>query len=266
MKVSLHIGINYAGSGHDLAGCINDAMDWSSLCSKHGFTSTTLLEQEATKSRMVSAIADLVHSLNSGDTGVITYSGHGSWLPDRSGDEPDGRDEVLCPFDMGKDGTNMLLDDDLFATFTAIHRQAKVFFVSDSCHSGTVFRMAPPTGQATRTRPRFLPPAHFLQDKELIARMERAYSRVPARSNAVLPRLIHLSGCRDTEYSSDAYIDNRPCGAMSHYAIKALDAAATKRTSYLEAFRVIRRSLPSWNYQQTPLLNAPASLRTSVVF
>ena len=34
------------------------------------------------------------------DSVVFTFAGHGSWLPDRDRDEPDARDEMMCPADV----------------------------------------------------------------------------------------------------------------------------------------------------------------------
>jgi hypothetical protein len=55
----------------------------------------------------------MIGAARSGDTLVITYSGHGTWVPDSSGDEPDGRDEALCPHDIATAGP--LLDDEIRA-------------------------------------------------------------------------------------------------------------------------------------------------------
>ncbi|MEZ5628493.1 MAG: caspase family protein [Rhodocyclaceae bacterium] len=59
-------------------------------------------------------------------------------MPDRSGDEADGRDEALCPHDIG-DG-QILLDDDLRALPDQRPAGVRVVLISDSCHSGSVTR------------------------------------------------------------------------------------------------------------------------------
>lgn len=266
MKKAVCIGINYARTDYALHGCLNDADDWGKLLGGHGFDVAVVTEQQATKHNIVTALSELVRGLKPGDVGAITYSGHGTWVPDLDGDEPDGRDECLCPIDMGDDGRNLILDDELHVIFKGIAAGAHVLFVTDSCHSGTVFRMAPPVGgRKSIRRPRFLPPAHFLLSTPAVTKMERAFGQAP-RTNAALPGLVHYAGCRDNEYSCDTEIDGRPCGAFSYVATRALAQAAAGGKAYVDAFREIRRHLPSWDYQQTPQFNALAALKKAKVF
>ena len=111
-KNALCIGINdYPGTGSDLAGCVNDAQDWRATLESRGYEVQMLLDAEASKAAMSDAIAGLIDQAVAGDTLVITYSGHGTWVPDTSDDETDARDEALCPHDIRTAGP--LLDDEL---------------------------------------------------------------------------------------------------------------------------------------------------------
>jgi hypothetical protein len=65
----------------------------------------------ATRANVASALTALIGEARPGDSLVFTFSGHGSWLPDESGDEPDGRDEMLCPHDVSRG--QYLMDDAL---------------------------------------------------------------------------------------------------------------------------------------------------------
>jgi len=113
MKRSLHIGINdYPGTQNDLSGCVNDANDWEEALKQHGFQTVSIVDGQAKKSNMVEAISKIVSDTGKDDIAVITYSGHGTWVADEDGDEPDGRDEALCPYDI-MDG-NILTDDELY--------------------------------------------------------------------------------------------------------------------------------------------------------
>lgn len=92
MKRSLHIGINdYPGTGSDLSGCVNDANDWRETLEARDFQATSLIDTEATKSNMHEAISKIVGDTGRKDIAVITYSGHGTWVPDEDDDEVDGR-------------------------------------------------------------------------------------------------------------------------------------------------------------------------------
>ena len=174
MKFALCIGINdYPGTNSDLNGCVNDANDWAAELGKRDFDVRLLLDAEATGEAMRGGIRERLAAAGSGDAVVITYSGHGTWVPDRDGDEPDRRDEALCPHDISANGP--LLDDELFDLFSERRRGTRVILISDSCHSGSVAKYAPATGTGSR-RIRFLAPGVFLRSAR---RRRRAGSPAP---------------------------------------------------------------------------------------
>src|SRR3954471_10097399 len=105
MKRALCIGINdYPGTENDLAGCRNDAEDWAAALTARGFDTRRLIDTAASGAAIRAAIHELLTTPAPGTAVVITYSGHGTWLPDTSGDEPDHRDEALCPHDIAANG------------------------------------------------------------------------------------------------------------------------------------------------------------------
>jgi uncharacterized caspase-like protein len=165
-RYALCIGINdYPGNGNDLAGCVNDAHDWAAALKRRGFKVKTLLNRAATGRRMRDEIAALLGRARAKDLVVVQYSGHGSFVPDRDGDERDAVDECLCPWDVASQGP--IVDDELAAIYGDRPRGVRLLMVSD--HSGTVARFAPirtpPTlasGRAPRRTVRFLPPLSFL--------------------------------------------------------------------------------------------------------
>ncbi len=220
-KRALCIGINdYPGTGSDLSGCVNDAQDWAGMLQGRGFEVTTMLDKDATKAKMASAMTELVKGAGYGDLAVITYSGHGTWVPDQDGDEADQRDEALCPYDINRG--NFLVDDELYDIFQQRQRGARVVFISDSCHSGTVSRMAPAIGD-NPVRVRFLPPETFLAPKALeVARhIPRAFAG-RSRANAAML----FSGCQDWEFSYDASFDGR-----AERGVHLRGAAGARRSS-----------------------------------
>jgi hypothetical protein len=262
MKKGLCIGLNYPGTEYELAGCVNDAHDWADLLRKQGFQVDLLLNGDATRTAILGHLRALLAQLKPVDTAVVCYSGHGTWVPDKDGDEPDGRDECLCPADMGDDGRNLIVDDELSELFLKVPAGAKVVFLTDSCHSGTVFRFA----GGGRRRIRFIPPSHFLKRADLQQAMVRAYGQSARRSNTPLPGVIHFSGCKDSEYSCDAEFGGRPNGAFTKAALAAFETALRQNGTYMDVGRNLRAVLPSWEYPQTPQLNAPTGLKRTRVF
>lgn len=277
MPNALCIGINnYPGTGSDLHGCVNDANDWAQVLKNRGFSTSLLLDGKATRSAMIKAMTSIVTSAKPGETAVITYSGHGSWQADQDGDEPDMRDEALVPADYPT--TGLLLDDDLFTVFSQNAAGSRIVFLSDSCHSGSVTRMAPPLGgEGTQQRDqiRFMAPEVILKGKEQEMRRARKAEKKPkttkeekaeqvsARAASGETALL-ISGCADTEFSYDAYFNNRPNGAMTRVAIDALAKLDAKAT-YAQWHEAIRKSLPSTSHPQTPQLMASAQQLTWTV-
>jgi hypothetical protein len=256
------VGINdYPESNLDLTGCVNDAGDWQQVLEARGYHVQTLLDADATRARLLAALGALVSKASHGDTLVFTFSGHGSWLPDASRDEPDARDELLCPHDVMND--QFILDDDLCRLFEAKPADARLFMIADCCHSGTMTRYSPSAPAAVPTKARFLPPYVFARgDRNLERAIDRAVN-TPAPTRLAYPVLL-FAGCQDAELSYDSVFNGRPNGVFTRTAIDALQrrAPSTPR-AWLDE---IRLTLPSEAYPQTPQLFGATDALTGPMF
>jgi uncharacterized caspase-like protein len=107
----------------------------------------TLINKQATKSRIVTAFNSLTNRCRVGDVVYIHFSGHGQQVTDVNGDEwPDSLDEAWIPYDAyleygEKDrGEKHLIDDEINVLLTAIKNKigdkGKMLVVVDACHSG----------------------------------------------------------------------------------------------------------------------------------
>lgn len=265
----LCIGINRYGNGADLAGCVNDCLDWTTALRGRGAQVHNVTDADATGARIRALIGELAATLRRGQLGVVTYSGHGTWVPDEDGDEPDHRDEAICPVDLWTDG--VITDDELFGLFTSRVSGARLVFISDSCHSGSVNRFAGPLlyhvvdrhttmdGWDVDNRPvrltRFLGPSAFLTGDRLEQARAVAYSTGARRSRS---SALTLTGCRDSEYSYDAWFPTpgggqRANGAFTRVALDTL-RKMPQISSYRDWHTEIRRVLPSQDYPQEPQL------------
>lgn len=247
MKKAVCVGINnYPGVLNDLKGCVNDANDWAELLIEFGFDVQVFLDEQGIRENIKVALRDLVSSLKAGDYGVFTYSGHGTYNRDTSGDEPDNYDEALYVYD------GILLDDELREILNELLPQASLAFISDSCYSGTVTRVM---GDETHyAKPRFMP---VLGYDPLIPVKGRFLAE------AEMLELL-LTGCSDSELSYDAYINGRYNGAMSRYAIDAIKA--NPGATFNEFYGILRQALPSQEYPQTPQLEGSAENKSRVLF
>lgn len=260
-KNALCIGINnYPGTQNDLSGCVNDANDWEAELTSRGFTIEKMLDEQANKAAMTKAIGKLISSAKKGDTVAITYSGHGTWVPDSSGDEPDGRDEGLCPHDISKVGP--LLDDEIRGLFAQRAAGVRILLISDSCHSGSVTRGDESDLDPGMPRARFMPLQDWMQASELPRSPDRPKTLVGGMKRYGGDLL--LAGAMDTEYSWDTSFKGRPNGAFTYYALKTLRDG--KPSSYDAWFKLMQNYLPSTRLPQHPQIFGSATARRFKLF
>lgn len=131
---------------------------------KYGFTEAeihTLTGSQATRARILAEFRDwLVGDTLPGDRVFFLYSGHGSTVPDDNGDEEDGRDETIVPYDtqlLPNRTENQIRDDEFNALIEQLSGRLSVL-VFDSCHSGTVTRAVGETTPPEQLGARYLPP------------------------------------------------------------------------------------------------------------
>lgn len=131
-----------------LSGCVADARLWSEKLRALGFTTRLLVNGDATRDGILSAVDDLVGKSKAGDVLVLQYSGHGTTVPDENEEEEDGKDQAVCPFDFA-DG-HLLVDDDVAMSFTRLPAGVTLTCFFDCCHSGTITRFAVGDSPASR--------------------------------------------------------------------------------------------------------------------
>jgi uncharacterized caspase-like protein len=261
-KKALCIGINdYPGTGSDLAGCVNDANDWAAALTARGFAVTKLIDSQARRAAMLEALGRLIPDARAGDTLVITFSGHGTWQPDTSGDEPDGRDEALCPWDITTQGA--LIDDDIHSLFGKRAGGVRILLISDSCHSGSVTRGDESDIDPGMPRARFLPPSVWMPAGKLPRSENRPSVLISGLSRTGGDLL--LAGCKDTEFSWDTRFGGRPNGAFTYYALKTLKSLPSSAT-YDAWFKAIRDYLPSTQLPQSPQITGSRAAMKFRVF
>jgi len=275
-RSALCIGINdYPGTGMDLKGCVNDAEDWAAALAARGFSIERLHDAAATKSGIVAAIQKIIGAASGGDEVVITFSGHGTYAPDQDGDEPDGLDEAICPYDI-KSG-QVLIDDEIHALFSRRQDDVRIILISDSCHSGTVTRAAPADPAADGARPRFLPLGAWMPDAALprgIGGKELNELPITAAPSPWAGGLaltgggdLLMAGCEEgpNRFSYDGSFNGRPNGAFTYYALKALKTLLANAT-YSDWHAAIRQSLPSASFPQKPqIFGSPTARKFPVL-
>jgi hypothetical protein len=136
---ALVIGIDdYPAPLPKLKTAVNDAQSFASLLtSKYGFQVTTLLNQEATRDKILDAITHFRKALAENDSLLIYYAGHGTY--DRGTDKG-----YWLPVDADPDPlitSHDISADDLVTEVRGLAAR-HVIVISDSCFSGDLSRGA----------------------------------------------------------------------------------------------------------------------------
>lgn len=140
--MSVHVGVDKVDAAHygdefPLSSCVNDAQKMQEIAESLGYETQIYANEAATVANFTGFMRAAIDNLYAGDSLLITFSGHGSEIPNTSADEEaDGLDETLCFFD------RMLIDDELYALFGQFREGVNIHAVFDSCHSGTAAKDA----------------------------------------------------------------------------------------------------------------------------
>ena len=153
-KRALVIGISvYPQSGDNSWNSIhgtNDAELIVPVLKEQGFKTTKICNKDATARRIRQEIAKLIESCGRGDIVYLHFSGHGQPFEDLDGDEDDGWDESIIPYDAQKvyvkgkyEGSNHIIDDELHSYFqkmmSKVGSSGLVCVVIDACHAGNTY-------------------------------------------------------------------------------------------------------------------------------
>jgi len=273
-RYALLVGINkYAMPGADLRGCVNDVESmWERLTKLYHFDPDNirvLTDARATKANIIQRLEWLVQVAKAGDHLVFHFSGHGSQTRDRNNDELDDHlDELLCTHDMDWDDP---LTDDLLATYfkRVAKKGARLTFVADCCHSGTVDRGT--FGNPHPTGIRYLrPPVDIMlrSHGRSLQRKRVGWREVGVRSNDVTrinpQNHMLISGCRDDQTSADAYIDGEYQGALTATLTSVLDEMPD--ADWISIHQKVIGDLKAGRYSQIPQLSGPDDMLDVVPF
>lgn len=133
---------------------MNDLKYVKAALKKSGFSENnidTLVNEQATKNNMVQKLDRLIANVAKGDIVFFQFSGHGQQIEDDNGDEADGYDEALIPYDakaaydpVTYNGQNHFRDDLLGSKLQQIRNKigatGSLLVLLDACYSGTATR------------------------------------------------------------------------------------------------------------------------------
>ena len=277
---ALLVGLNhYPNSANNLKGCINDVLQTSKILQEaYGFDDARqirlLTDERATTKAIIDRLRWLVAGSRAGDVLVFHYSGHGSQVRDRHGDElDDGLDEIICPYDL--DWDHPFTDDDIHAIVADLAPGANLTVILDCCHSGTGLRVTTWPGAPIRPKSITPPPdiLHRTQPRIEDWGESRRLTMTQSTRDLALKRFgmkaaekgaILLAACRANQVSADAWIDGDFHGAFTYFTWKAAADVGFALT-YVDLVRRARHALHDAGYDQVPQLEGPAELLSQPV-
>lgn len=255
--MSLHLGLNavdpkhYGGWPGTLNACEADAEDMAAIAKSKKFSSKLLLTRQANRANVVGELGRAAKTLKAGDIFFLTYSGHGGQLPDKNGDEiDDHQDETWCLYD------GQVVDDELNEAYAKFAKGVRILILSDSCHSGTVAKMAfyrgmpkalPTTADEKPQRYRVMPDEVALktyrENKAFYDPILKDVKPVDTRTQ-VQASVLLISGCQDNQLSGDGAFN----GVFTGNLLAVWDNGAFTG-NYARFHRAIVRRMPP---EQTP--------------
>lgn len=256
IKRGLLIGINYTGTNSALRGCINDQenlakflhtksfLDKKDLILMNDFQKGDLYPTKLNILNQLNSLVEFCNNKNKKDEIllVFAYSGHGSYVRDNSGDELDGKDEVICPIDYSTGG--VIKDDNIKRYFIdRLGNNVKIIMLMDCCHSGTIVDLK----------------YNYTMDKK-----DSCIVYGNCKDNKC--KVVMISGCLDKQTSADAYIkDNKSYeyqGAMTACFLKCYNIDI----SYKDLIKRMRVFLKNGKYEQIPQLSTSFSIEVDDKF
>lgn len=274
-----------------LKGCLNDVTNMRSLLQQRFDVADdnmrVLLDAQATKAGIEDGLRWLAQADEGGAVSLFHFSGHGTYIEDKNGDEPDGRDEALVPYDY--DAVGGMSDDSLRQLYGRFHPDTHLLLLMDCCHSGSIQRNI-----ADDVRYRFLPntfeerqrfdelarqvqakrDAYVMEqlsalrnetvdDEEWRRRVKQAMSAFDKKHfgiDAVPGNVVLLSACRADQTAADAKFDATYNGAFTYHLARALSAAGGM-INYGALIEQVGRGLEDDNFLQVPQLECRVTNR-----
>lgn len=224
----------------------NDVALIKKTLQKQGYSVTLLTNANATASKIRSAFMKLTKDVKPDDNVYIHFSGHGQAYEDVSGDEADGWDEALVPYDAMLqfkqgvyDGSRHILDDELEQYLTAIRQKAgkkgHVYVVLDACHMGGASRgdeMEEDELYIRGTDKGFTP-----SGKKYIPKIDRR-GNMRVQSHPAMAHICIIEACRAYQTNAEIKQDGNYYGPLTYYINQTLQKVRlSSDTGWVETVR-----------------------------
>ena len=260
-------GLNSKGKPvTDLRGPVNDVNNMKRALLCYGFKEKDikiLINSKATRQNIERVFRQwLIEGTRKGDLVVFYFSGHGSRVPDKNGDEADGKDEVILPYNaVPSGGENIIIDDEL-GLWLSMLKGRNVIVIIDSCYSGGVVRgvrgkVVSYLESTPATKVKFIPITNYRPTQAVLA--------IPKDIPDIPPDVIFLTASKEDEVALEVQQGNEFYGGFTLGLTKKMQTL--KNPTYKELFEESKKYV--WDklkLPQNPQLYASRDIITEPAF
>jgi hypothetical protein len=235
-----------------------------------GFTNEEIrvvADFRATKGNIMYRLDEMATAAKAGDTLIFHFSGHGSQIRDRDGDElKDHMDEVLCPYDCGWD-SNFIVDDELRVILNKVPSGVHIEVLLDCCFAGTgtkaMSKGLPQLPDGPKQR--FAAPPLDIVFRSDGDEDDLPLIRIKGKPTETNANHILWASCKESQYAADGFLSGAYHGAFTFWFCRHIRRAGggISRATLLTR---IRNSLKRYGYDQTPQLESDKAETKELVF
>ena len=220
-----------------------------------GFTTTTLLDEEATFDNIVSQLSHFTNKTRKGDIVYLHFSAHGQPVEDINGDEEDGWDESIVPIDAYKiykkgvyEGQRHLTDD-LLNKFVKklrekIGRTGFLYVTIDACHAGTSSRANDETIRGTHVG--------FTYNNKVFKPSTNKKSHYRIETSTKMSNVLFIEACRSDQVNKEIKVDGKRFGPLSYNIAQTLSGftLTTNANDLVESIKCSLMNTGRWPNNQ----------------
>lgn len=259
-KRALLIGISHYDTAltgyqwNDING-VEDVNLINPILKKQGFSSTILLDKQASYDNIIRQLTLLTRKTNKGDLVYLHFSTHGQPVEDINGDEIDGWDESIVPIDAFKiyrkgvyEGNKHLIDDTLNKYIKKLREKIGptgfLYVVIDACHAGTSSRANDETIRGTHVG--------FTYNNKVFKPSTNKKSHYRIESSAKMSNVMFIEACRPDQVNTEIKVGSTRYGPLSYNIAKALLSytITSNADAFLKCVRSIIMTIGCWPNNQ----------------
>ena len=207
---------------------VEDILLLSPLLKKQGFSTTELLDEQATFGTIISQLTQFTNQTKKGDIVYLHFSTHGQPVEDLNGDEEDGWDESIVPIDAYKlykkgvyEGQKHLTDDLLNKYIKKLREKIGptgfLYVVIDACHAGTSSRANDETVRGTHVG--------FTYNNKVFKPSTSKKSHYRIEASAKQANVLFIEACRPDQVNTEIKVNGKRFGPLSYNIAQALSGS-----------------------------------------